>query len=77
MKWSAIKEGLGVIVVTAIASVVLLLLGIVYFGITLWVIKNASLWFFGVGLEANWAVMAAAVLSASSVIAGAMEKKIF
>jgi len=48
-----------VIVVTAIASVVLLLLAIIYFGVTLWVIKNASLRFFGVGLEANWAVMAA------------------
>jgi hypothetical protein len=70
-----LKEGLEALLISAIASGVLVLLGIFYFGIILWVIKTASLTFFGAGLEANSAVLAAALLSTGAIIAGALEKK--
>ena len=70
-------DGLKAIFMTVVVSVILILLGLVYFGITLWVIKAASNIFFGTGLEANWAVFAAAIMSTGAVIAGALEKKSF
>ena len=75
MCWKIIKEALETLVVTAIASILMVLLGIIYFGITLWVVKTASNYFFGPGLEANWAVFSAAILSAGSILAGSLEKK--
>ncbi|HDR53173.1 MAG TPA: hypothetical protein ENN60_00645 [archaeon] len=77
MDGKTIRNGLGVIVVTAITSLVLVLLAILYFGVTLWTIKAASTWFFGTGLDANWAVLSAAIVAAASVLAGAIEKKSF
>lgn len=71
----AIEEGLRSLVVTFVASLLLIILGIVYFGITLWVIKTASTYFFGTGLETNWAVLSAALLSTGAILAGALEKK--
>jgi len=72
---SKIFSGLWVVVVTLIASLVSILMGILYFGVTLWVIKTASDFFFGSGIEANWAVLAAAILSTGAVLAGAIERK--
>ena len=73
----AIKEGLKALFVSVIASIVLIILGIIYFGITLWVIKAASDIFFGTGLTANWAVFSASILATGAIIAGALEKKPF
>jgi len=72
---SAVGDALEFIVVAIVAGFMLLLLGIVNFGIMLWVISVASDFFFGPGLEANTAVLAAAVLASASIIAGAFEKK--
>ncbi len=65
----AVKENLEGLLVTVVASVLLIVLGIIYFGITLWVIKTASNSFFGPGLDANWAVLSAAILSAAGILA--------
>jgi hypothetical protein len=63
------------LVITFVATVLLIVLAIIYFGVTLWVIRAASNVFFGAGLEANWAVFSAALMSAAVVMAGALEKK--
>ena len=75
MAKEAIIEALQALIVTFVASVLLIFLGIVYFGITLWVIKIATNAFFGTGLEVNWAVFSAALLSTGAILAGALEKK--
>lgn len=59
---------------TVIASAILVLLAIVYLGVSLWIIKAASNWFFGPGLEANWAVLAAALMSVGAILAGAIDR---
>lgn len=53
-----------------IASALLVLVSIVYFGITLWIVKTATSWVFGQPLSPDWAVLAAAILSAASMLAG-------
>ena len=70
-----ITEGLRALVVTFVASILLIILGLIYFGITLWIIKAASEVFFGTGLEANWAVLSAALMAVGAILAGALEKK--
>ncbi len=70
-----LKEGFQFIGVSLVAAVALIILGIVFFGVTLWIMKVASDFFFGPGLEANWAVLSAAIMSIGAVVAGALEKK--
>jgi len=61
--------------ITFVTTVLIIFLSIVYFGILLWIVKISSDTFFGTGLEANWAVFAAAIMSAATVLAGSLEKK--
>ncbi len=75
MAWKDIKEGLEVLLITFVASILMILLGIVYFGVTLWVIKTSSNFFFGPGLTANWAVLSAALMAVGGILAGALEMK--
>jgi len=70
-----IVGALWVVGVALIASLVSILMGIIYFGITLWIIKIASEYFFGGAVEANWAVLAAAIVATGAVLAGALERK--
>ena len=70
-----VLDGVKVIFMTAIVSVLLILLSLLYFGITLWIIKWANEFFFGGSLDANWAVFSAAIMATGSVLAGALEKK--
>lgn len=66
----------GALVVTLVASVMLIILSIVYFAITLLVVNASSLLVLGEGLDPNWAVFSAAILSAGAVLASALEKKL-
>ncbi|MFH1683171.1 MAG: hypothetical protein ABIA37_05240 [Candidatus Woesearchaeota archaeon] len=70
----AFRNSVLAILATVAASVLLVILSIIYFGIILWVVKTASKFFFGEGLETNWAVLSAAVLTAGSIIAGSMRR---
>jgi len=69
-----IKEGMASIILTVIASVFLIILGIIYFGFTLLIIKTASNVFFGLGLQANWAVLAAKILAFGAILARSNRK---
>ena len=75
MVLEALRDGFKFLVVSLVASVVMLVLGIIYFGIMLWVIKVATTVFFGAGLTADWAVFSAALLATGAILAGALEKK--
>lgn len=67
-----VKEGIEALVITFVASVLLIILGVIYFGVTLYIIKAASNLFFGKGLEANYAVLSAALLTFGALLAGAL-----
>lgn len=72
---SILKEGLSTLVVTIIASVMLILLSVLYFGLTMWVVKIASNFFFGMAPDANYAVLSAAIIAVGGILAGAIENK--
>ncbi|MEM4663146.1 MAG: hypothetical protein QXM75_03940 [Candidatus Diapherotrites archaeon] len=75
MVGKAILGSLSFIAITIIASVLLILLSVIYFGLTLFVIRLASDFFFGKTPSADLAVLSAALLATGAVIAGALEKK--
>ncbi|MBW6518601.1 MAG: hypothetical protein K0A89_08890 [ANME-2 cluster archaeon] len=68
-----IRDSLESTLLVIFASVLLIIVTIIYFGITLMVVKIGSDLFFGPGLDANFAVLAAAILSASGVLGGAFK----
>ncbi|MFA5764216.1 MAG: hypothetical protein WC915_05410 [archaeon] len=61
--------------VTLVTSVVLIILGIIYFGVTLVIINAAAGLVFTSNLDVNWAVFSAAILATGAILAGAIEKK--
>ncbi len=73
-----IKNSVGiasVLFVTLLASAMLIVLSVIYFAVTLFTVNAASLLVLGEGLDPNWAVFSAALLSAGAIIASSFEKK--
>lgn len=70
-----LREGMTALLVTIISSALLIILSILYFGITIWIIKIAAQLFYGVTPDVNWAVLGATLLSAGVIISGALEHK--
>lgn len=72
----SIVELLKAMAMTIVSSLVLIILSIIYFGITIWVVKVASEFFFGPGLDANWAVVAASLITLGSLVSATLECKV-
>lgn len=73
------EEVMGFLMVIA-GTIMLIILGIIYFAITLLIIKVAVDFIFETGaLDANWGALAAALLTMASMLGGSMTKgtKIF
>ena len=69
------KQKLDVLVVTLIATVMMVILGLIYFSLTLLVIKVAANVLFTDDLSASMGALAAALVTGAVMIAGALEKK--
>ncbi|MBW3017129.1 hypothetical protein KY316_02055 [Candidatus Woesearchaeota archaeon] len=66
--------GLNSIFTTVLASALLIIIGLIYFIVTLWIVK------FGSGLldlspDTNWIVLSAAIISAGSMVGSAMQRR--
>lgn len=70
-----LKQKLDVLVVTLIATVMMVILGLIYFALTLLVIKVAANVLFTDDLSASMGALAAALVTGAVMIAGALEKK--
>lgn len=70
------REKLGVLVVTLIATIMLVVLALVYFILTLFVMKASANLMFTDNLSADMGVLAAALVTMAVIISGALEKKI-
>ena len=70
------REKLNVLVVTLVATIMLVVLSLIYFILTLFVIKAAADVVFTDSLSASTGVLAAALVTLGVIIAGALEKKI-
>ena len=60
------------LVVTVIASLILIAMGLIYFILTLWVIKFGS-GLMGYSIDGNWAVLSTAVVVAGILIGSAIK----
>ena len=69
------RQKLDVLVVTLIATIMLVILGLIYFSLTLLVIKVAANVLFTDDLSASMGALAAALVTGAVIIAGALEKK--
>lgn len=69
------RQKLDVLVVTLIATVMMVILGLIYFVLTLLVIKGAANVLFTDELSASMGALAAALVTGAVIIAGALEKK--
>jgi len=69
------RQKLDVLVVTLIATIMMVILGLIYFALTLAVIKVATNAMFTDELSASTGALAAALVTMAVIIAGALEKK--
>ncbi|MBU0624199.1 MAG: hypothetical protein KJ672_05080 [Candidatus Thermoplasmatota archaeon] len=69
------KQKLDVLVVTLIATIMMVILGLIYFSLTLLVIKVATDVLFTDNLSASIGALAAAIVTGAVIVAGALEKK--
>ena len=70
-----LRQKLDVLVVTLIATVMMVILGLIYFALTLAVIKVSANAMFTDELSASTGALAAALVTMAVIIAGALEKK--
>jgi hypothetical protein len=69
------RQKLDVLVVTLVATIMLVILSLIYFILTLLVIKGAANVMFADDLSADMGVLAAALVTMAVIVAGALEKK--
>jgi hypothetical protein len=70
-----IKSKLDVLAVTLIATIMMVVLGLIYFFLTLLVVKVATDVLFDDPLSASWGAASAALVTAAVILSGALEKK--
>lgn len=71
-----ILKGLAALPLTIVTSVLLIFLGIVYFVITLLIVKLSADIVFGAGMaEPNWVLLASGLITASSMVGAAIQKE--
>lgn len=70
---SAIK-GIGNLLLTIVASLVLILLGIIYFMITIWMIKIGALWAGYGSIDGTMVVLTAGIVTAATIIGSALQR---
>ncbi len=56
-----------------VASAILIVMGLIYFVIALWIVKFGS-GLLGYSLDGNWAVLSASLISLGSMIGAAIKK---
>lgn len=70
-----VKGIVGTTLFALVASVVFIILGLIFFMIFLWIVKTGADLLDLEGLEANWAVFAAAILASTTVLGAAIEAR--
>ena len=58
-----------------VAAVTFIILALIFFMVFLWIVKTGASLLDLEGLEANWAVLAAAMLSSATVLGAAIESR--
>lgn len=67
-------KGLTGLTLTVVASVILILLGIVYFMLTIWMIKIGANWAGFTAVDGNWVVLTSGIIAAATIIGSAIQQ---
>lgn len=70
-----VKGIVGTTLFALVAAVMFIILGLIFFMVFLWIVKTGASLLDLKGLEANWAVFAAAILSSATVLGAAIESR--
>lgn len=62
-------------IVLVVSAIILVLIGLVFYTIDLWIIKFAAVDIFGLDVSGDWLVVSAAILSAAAMIGGIGRRK--
>ncbi len=75
MKWlfASVAGGFTALLMTVAASALLIFLGLVYFMVTLWIIKFSAGWL-GYSLDGNYAVLSASLISVGTILGSSLKK---
>ena len=70
----AIKGGITAVLVIAISSILLIIMGLIYFMVTLWIVtKGADL--LDLSLDGNYAVLSASLITMAVIIGSSLAKR--
>lgn len=70
----SVWKGLTNLSLTIVASMVLIFLGIVYFMLTIWIIKIGAYWAGFRAVDGNWVVLSTAIVTAAALIGSAIQQ---
>ncbi len=65
---------MGNFLVTIVASVLLILLGVIYFMLTTWMIKAGAMWAGYPSIDGGTVVMTAGIITAAAIIGSAIQQ---
>jgi hypothetical protein len=71
----ALREDLKSILMTVLSTLVLIVVGIIYFAITLAIIDVSAWVLLGANLDENWAVLSAAIITLGSMLGGSLRQR--
>lgn len=75
MGFSGIKSVGGDILVLIVSSIVLVMFGLIFFLISLWIVKFAAIDILNLSASGDWMVVSAAIITAAAMI-GSIHKKL-
>jgi hypothetical protein len=70
-----LREDLRSILMTVLSTLVLIVVGIIYFAITLAIIDVSAWVLLGADLDENWAVLSAAIVTLGSMLGGSLRQR--
>lgn len=70
----AITKGIGSLILSIVSAILLIILGIIFFGVISWIIQASSEIFLENMASADYVVVAGAILTSGALIAGALEQ---
>ena len=69
------REEIKSVVMTVLSTLVLIVVGIIYFAITLAIIDVSAWVLLGANLNENWAVLSAAIVTLGSMLGGSLRQR--
>lgn len=67
-------QGVKNLLITLVASIILIIVGILYFMVTVWIIKFGASWAGYSSVEGSTVILTAGIITAASMIGSALQK---